>query len=422
MNRYCLRIADSVSTRFLGVAALGVLMIIALFLGVPRDAQAGDTYEELVSRYQTLRNTDVKIRREPEWTALIGALEQYQQRSPKSAQAPDALFRAAILAEQMHLARPSLLSTGQVIEKFDKVVELYSRSEVADDAALRAAQLLHSSRGLDQIVRKRLAFVLANYPKSDSAPKARDLLHGSQGQSFQSPKRADSTKAGAPVVVLDPGHGGEDKGAQGIGGILEKDIVLDIALRLEQLLVRGLGANVRLTRRKDEFVPLALRTQMANDLEADLFISLHTNASPQHTLSGFEVYYLDTTDDKASALLAERENMAFGGNGPADDLSFMLSDLIQSGKLEESILLARDITGSLKGLHPQWKGVRSLGVKKGPFYVLVGAHMPCVLVELFFIDHRGDGALLGKESFRQAVADRLFRGVKRFLARSGKRN
>jgi N-acetylmuramoyl-L-alanine amidase len=174
---------------------------------------------------------------------------------------------------------------------------------------------------------------------------------------------------------------------------------------------------VRLTRDKDEFVPLVRRTSYANKKNATAFISLHVNASQEHDADGLEVYYLDNANDEASRKLAERENGVREGEH-LDDLSFMLSDLIQSGKLEDSIILSRAVESSLKiRAISRAKGVRSLGVKRGPFFVLVGAHMPCTLIEMLFIDNPTDRAMLSKEEFRSALALGVADGIHKFISK-----
>jgi len=221
----------------------------------------------------------------------------------------------------------------------------------------------------------------------------------------------------APIVVLDPGHGGSDAGATGGAGQLEKEITLDIARRVRVLLEKRYGFNVLVTRTKDDFVPLARRTAYANKKNAAAFVSLHVNASQGHDADGLEVYYLDNANDEASRKLAERENGVREGE-QVDDLSFMLSDLIQSGKLEDSIVLSRVVESSLRTRAiSRAKGVRSLGVKQGPFFVLVGAHMPCTLIEMLFIDNPHDRAMLSKEDFRSALALGIAEGIHKFIAK-----
>lgn len=222
------------------------------------------------------------------------------------------------------------------------------------------------------------------------------------------------TEKSAPLIVIDPGHGGmDDLGGIGVGGIFEKDVALQISFYLEEFLQARLRAKTLLTRRTDIGMELERRTQFANDNQADLFISIHTNASPRRNAVGMETYYLDNTNDKASLRLAERENQ--GLRFPGTDLGFILSDLIQNAKLDESITLAHHIQNALvRTVGAVHSDVRDLGVKKAPFYVLVGAHMPCVLVETSFIDHPVEGRRLGERRYQRLLAEALFRGVKRY--------
>lgn len=225
----------------------------------------------------------------------------------------------------------------------------------------------------------------------------------------KAPRRAVTKR-----IILDPGHGGFDSGAVNGHGLLEKDVTLDIARRVKATLERNSSIAVHLTREEDVFVPLARRTAYANKKQGDAFVSLHLNASPSHSARGLETYYLDTTDDEASRLLAERENGVVPG-GEVDDLTFILSDLIQSGKLEESVELSHALQGAVyQASRPVYREAKSHGVKKGPFFVLVGAHMPCTLIELFFIDNPHDGAKLATEPFRSIVSEGLAQGLTRF--------
>jgi hypothetical protein len=220
-----------------------------------------------------------------------------------------------------------------------------------------------------------------------------------------------------PIVVLDPGHGGGDSGAVSPFGGEEKEITLDVARRVKALLERRYQLKVQLTRDDDSFVPLARRTAFANRKGGAVFISLHVNASENHDASGLEAYYLDNTNDEASRKLAERENGIPAGE-QVDDLSFMLSDLIQSGKLEDSIHLTREVEGSIRSkVLKSHRELRSLGVKKAPFFVLVGAHMPCSLIEMFFVDNAIEGRKLRDDSFRSALAAGVADGIYKFIIR-----
>ncbi len=227
------------------------------------------------------------------------------------------------------------------------------------------------------------------------------------------PRSKKPAIAGLRKIVLDPGHGGKDPGAVGANGLAEKDIVLSVARKLAEKLRRELGVEVVLTRKDDTFIALEDRTAIANAERADLFISIHVNASPNAEARGLETYYLNNTDDEAAIRLAARENATSRKN--VTDLQFTLSDLTQNLKLEDSISLAHRLQGSLVSQMSQRYGeVRDLGVKQALFYVLVGARMPSVLVEAFFVTNRSDARALGKEAYLDDIADALLAGIKKY--------
>lgn len=218
-------------------------------------------------------------------------------------------------------------------------------------------------------------------------------------------------------IVLDPGHGGHDPGAVGANGVAEKDIVLAIGRRLGRKLLTRLPLEVLFTRTADVFVPLEERTARANAAKADLFISIHANASTNQELQGIETYYLNNTNDRATIRLAAMENGLFQEQSLKEHgLSYILSDLIQKGKEEESIALAYHLQEAMfTRAKAHYPAVRNLGVKQGPFYVLVGAHMPCVLVEVAFLSHRVEGKHLLSPEYQEVLAEGLFLGIVRFL-------
>jgi N-acetylmuramoyl-L-alanine amidase len=199
---------------------------------------------------------------------------------------------------------------------------------------------------------------------------------------------------------------------------VEKDIVLSLAKKLARKLRKELAVKVILTRRDDSYVPLEDRTAIANAENADLFISLHTNASPSRRTRGVESYYLDNTTNEATIRLAARENGTSRKN--VSDLQFILSDLTQSSKLEDSISLAHNLQSSLvSNMGRRYRNIKDLGVKKGLFYVLVGARMPSVLLEVFFVTNRLEGRSLVQRSFQNAIVEALYRGIKRYLKSPG---
>jgi len=214
-------------------------------------------------------------------------------------------------------------------------------------------------------------------------------------------------------VVIDPGHGGADEGTVGRRGVIEKELVLDVAKRLGKLIETRMGSEVIYTRSDDTFIPLQGRTEMANQKKADLFLSIHANSSPHPKIGGIEVYYLNFTRSTDALDVAARENAS------SEKSVFELRDLIQSitlhEKIEESKEFASKVQGSLQTFETRYNTVaKNRGVKKAPFVVLIGASMPSVLAEIGFLSNAREEQLLKRPDHRQRLAEALYQGVSRY--------
>jgi N-acetylmuramoyl-L-alanine amidase len=227
-----------------------------------------------------------------------------------------------------------------------------------------------------------------------------------------------SARPPAFVAVIDPGHGGEQDGAISASGDKEKDLALDIALRISRRL-RKMGGKVILTRTGDISVPLANRAAIATALRADLFLSVHLNSMPsaeqRRRTSGIETYFLsaDATDTRASAVAARENADRLAGEpepDPDDPVAGILSDLQDAASLQGSSRLAYAIHEKLVST----LDAEDLGVKQAPFYVLAGARMPAVLLEVGFISHEGDAAKLRNREYRDRIAAAVADGVRAF--------
>jgi N-acetylmuramoyl-L-alanine amidase len=215
-------------------------------------------------------------------------------------------------------------------------------------------------------------------------------------------------------IVIDAGHGGHDSGTVGPGGIEEKTIVLDVALRTGKLLKQRLGADVIFTRDDDTFIPLETRTAIANKAQADLFLSIHANSSSDSSARGVETYYLNFTTSPDALEVAARENAV------SDESIHELSDLVKKitlkDKIDESREFAADVEKSLyTDLEEGNPGLRDRGVKKAPFVVLIGANMPSILAEISFLTNSDDARELQQPAYRQRIAESLYRGVARYI-------
>jgi N-acetylmuramoyl-L-alanine amidase len=214
-------------------------------------------------------------------------------------------------------------------------------------------------------------------------------------------------------IVIDPGHGGHDPGAVGLNGLYEKDVVLDIALKLKEILSKNPLYEVFLTRETDVYIPLEARTAIANQKKADLFVSIHANASPKRKAKGVETYLLNWTDNNEANRVAARENKISlkkmkEMNRQMDVLGGILGDLERQMKRDESVNLANQIQNSMI---TTLDGRENLGVKWAMFFVLFGARMPSVLVEVSFISNPEEERLLSDVSYRSRIAHAIADGL-----------
>jgi N-acetylmuramoyl-L-alanine amidase len=216
-------------------------------------------------------------------------------------------------------------------------------------------------------------------------------------------------------IVIDAGHGGHDTGTIGPTGLMEKDLCLDVALRLGKIIEQRLpGADVVYTRSDDTFVPLEERTNIANQAKADLFISIHANSSRDHAARGIETYYLNLKGSAEAMEVAARENAT--AQGGVHDLQDLVMKIARTEKIDESKELAEDIQDSLaKRIQKTNKPVKNRGVRKAPFVVLIGADMPSILTEISFLSNPADEQMLKKPEQRQKVAEGLYQGVASYL-------
>ncbi len=213
-------------------------------------------------------------------------------------------------------------------------------------------------------------------------------------------------------VVLDPGHGGNDSGASGPDGLKEKDVTLDIAKKAARVLGEA-GLEVVLTRDDDRYVTLEARTARANQLAADLFVSIHCNAAENHARHGVETYVLDTTKDDIAARVAARENAT--SEGANAELGSILASMRLADQASHSTRLAELLQKAAMGsLHASWPDEKDGGVHPAGFYVLVGARMPAVLFETSYISNPTEEKRLASDSYREALADALANAVRAY--------
>jgi N-acetylmuramoyl-L-alanine amidase len=429
-----------------------VIFMVALLLSFARDAapapasQDRQLYLSAKSEYDQLANLKLTPQTRARLERVAERFERLPQEFSKSRYCDAAYYYAGTIHQELYESSREQRSLDRAIRNFRLLVGKYPSGAYGAEGRYRLAMALDAGKGDRREARQQYAIVAAKYSRSDWGRRARErvaaLDAAAEQERKQRPQPAVATtarpvqepeapkavslieKPAAPAqpaksapqalrkIVLDPGHGGKDPGAIGVDGIAEKDIVLGVARKLAEKL-KLLGIEVVLTRKDDRFIPLEERTAIANAEAADLFISLHVNASPNPDARGVETYYLDNTNDEAALRMAARENGI--ARDKISDLQFILSDMVQNLKLEDSITLAHRLQGSVvTQVGGRYGEVRDLGVKKAQFYVLVGARMPSVLVEMFFVSNRIEGRALATEEYQQSLAEALFDGIKKY--------
>ena len=284
-------------------------------------------------------------------------------------------------------------------DPFRIIVDVKGERQASISSLTPAVTALPSASG--ESTQKEPAKLAPELAKETSAPKAQP--------------RAPLKSGKVRRIVVDPGHGGKDPGAVGQSGLQEKDVVLAIGLSLAKKLKNDLGLDVVMTRSTDVFIELQERTAIANQVGADLFVSVHANAALNRNASGIETYYLNLAKTEKAAQLAARENGT--SLEKVSLLQAVLFDLMANYKLNDSAHLAEEVQKALykriSGRHPS---TRNLGVKQGPFYVLVGATMPSILVESAFISNSLEEARLADPQFLDQTAEGIVDGVHAYIS------
>ena len=300
--------------------------------------------------------------------------------------------------------------TAQAKSQPDKSDELLASSGKTADEGIKATSEPTSRPTAVAVAPRDKSARKTSKPTQAQIAAAREAAPTSAGD--RSLIRALGLKIGR--IVIDPGHGGHDTGTIGPDGLMEKDLVLDVSLRLGRLLESRLGADVVYTRDDDTFIPLETRTAIANEKQADLFISVHANSSPDPDARGVETYYLNFTSSPDALEVAARENAV--SEKSIHELQDLVKKITLKEKIDESRELASDVQTSLyQGLSNKNPNLHNRGVKKAPFVVLIGANMPSILAEISFVSNPIDEQRLETPEYRQKIAESLYKGIAKYV-------
>jgi N-acetylmuramoyl-L-alanine amidase len=397
--------------------SIGILLLIFLFGNDSYAAKAG--HAKAAQKKASVKVTNIKYWSNPNYTRVVVSLSG------------DAIFNHRLLKEDPKIEKPRRLyidinraslspSLKQPIPINDGLLKL-ARAGQYSKAVVRVVLDIESIEDYKVFpLAEPFRIVVDVMGKRGVRSLPPQALSGGQESGVRSqpipsqPSLAQQLGLKIKRIVIDAGHGGKDSGAVGKNGLKEKDVVMKIAKGLKETLSKETGAEVVMTRDDDTFIPLEERTAIANTKEADIFISVHANASLNRKASGVETYFLNLTTDETAIRLAARENAV--STRKMSDLQFILNDLMKTAKTNESSRLAAVVQESLVStLRAKYSDVRGNGVKGAPFYVLVGTHMPSILVEVSFISNAREEARLSENAYIREVVSGITNGVDRYV-------
>jgi N-acetylmuramoyl-L-alanine amidase len=306
----------------------------------------------------------------------------------------------------LDLQMASIVPDKQTVPIDDMVIENI-RSAQFDEHTVRVVLDVKQAHSYDVFyVENPVRLVVDVYPNGSGSP-----LDLSPSRRRESLSLVEQLGLKVKTIVIDPGHGGKDPGAVSESGLMEKDVVLDIAKRVKTLLESGEDYQVYLTRESDIYIPLEGRTAFANLKKADLFISIHINAGRRKGARGIETFYLSMASDEEASLTAAMENASAGKT--ISDLSSLLYDILKVTKVDES----RELAGTIQSCLCHRTEAEDRGVKRAPFVVLIGARAPSVLVELGFMSNKQDERLLRREDYKDKLAQALAKAVGDYIGK-----
>jgi N-acetylmuramoyl-L-alanine amidase len=393
-----------ISLRRIRQAALPFLLICLFVAALSECVFASNTAKEKYFKadaaYKKLQD-NYKIKKyRHNWIACIKKYNAVHKYDESGKWAAAGLYKSGLLYFELYKFSNKSSDLKKASKIFNKVIKSYPKSEYRKRAEIK----------IDKIDRK-----LAKKETSTTASSRKNRKLAKKETSTTASSRKKLIIPGLKCIVIDPGHGGKDNGAPGYNnGVKEKTITLDMALKLAKQFRKNIQCKVILTREDDRFLTLDERTQIADRNNADLFISIHTNASKNRSAHGTETYILSHSTDKEAARVAARENNTTVEQ--VSDLQLILSSLIQNSKINESTKLASYVEESIyKKMKKDYKNIKSKGVKQAPFHVLIGAHMPSILIELGFISNSMECKRLIDPEYQDKLCMAILNGIKKYV-------
>lgn len=374
-----------------------------------------DSYKEqvdaLVAQLRSLRNTDVQYERDADWKRLSERFQKTYEVTPKGDSKSRAAFYYAVVQREIGERTKNTEKIRAAAQLFEDMSRSDAEHPLADDALHSAYIIYRDVLNEPRVVERIRGEFVDRFPRSELV----FMLDATPPELSEEVSEHGEKNVERPLIFIDPGHGGEDEGAVGVAGIREKDLVLTLAKGVEKELLTTGCCRVVLSRDSDAFIPLFERTALANRLGAKLFVSLHVNAHEENAARarGFEVYYVSNESNPKAIELVSRENRQMHDSKGVGMETF-LSELYWRGAIKISQPFANRMYATLKEKLPRESdGMKIVGrgVHSAPFFVLFGAEMPAILLELFFATHPDDAFLLSMPKFRDQVVKAIVAGI-----------
>ena len=409
---------------------LGFFCFFLLF-GIPVKASLVQNYALSQKCYYAL-SADA---RPADWDRCIAKFKGVEAEAPKSEYAIKSAFSIGRLYQEKYYKYKTVEDLAEAVATYNTFLKNHSTHALADDALFRIGALRLEEYQDSERSEKAFQALLQRYPTGDRVPEAKNYLKKIEsGESTlvqtSPPEVVTPVPSPAPVptqkqtltsperfsfqrIVIDPGHGGSDPGAVGPRGTKEKDIALQIAEKLARSLRKQLGVKVYMTRTRDTYLSLEERTAVVDKRQADLFISIHANASESRKASGIETFYLNNASSKAAERLAARENKTSGRN--LTQVQKILTAMLQSANTEESRDLAHSVHNGIYGkLNRKYSNVNDLNVHSALFYVLVGTKVPSILIETSFVTNPKEELRLKDSGYQWDLVSGIIDGIRNF--------
>ncbi len=356
----------------------------------------GDQARKAQEKYKSIR-VAAKIKDTPKYPAIVKQ-SQPKPIAPPKKDIPVKMASAVVSDKKKIVAEFKEKTQKPVVKKIKQVVPAQPRKKVPE-------------------------VVVRQAKKAQAAPvskKRRNIKDGFGRGYLYNPKIPKRKQIEAPLIVVDAGHGGKDHGAMSASGIKEKDVNIKIAKHVKTILVNRYKYRVVMTRKDDTFIPLKDRSKISNKRDADLFVSIHANAAKRKSAHGIETYFLGTSHNEQALETAARENGELVKSVKDDQVQQILASLITTTKINDSSRLAGRVQENLyRSSKKKNRNLKNLGVKEGPFYVLHGADMPSILVEVGFLTNKKEARMLSKPDYLYRLASSIAEGIHKYLQDKG---